>query len=322
MRLGSLPNVGMRLDFKDGPIAISFNLAPAAAVSFFRAKGLKPTFAWQDMLGSEHRKAFTVAKMLDVDLLGDVHASLVKAMADGQQFGAWRQQIQPLLEAKGWWGKRNIKDTRTGLDSLATLGSPARLQTIFRTNMQSSYAVGQWHNIQVNKEVAPLLMYDAVDDHRTRPEHARLDGLLLPVDDDFWKTHSPPNGWNCRCGLIQMTAQEAEDRLGNTIPDTAPAITYRNWTNPRTGQTHRVPVDLDPGWDYNPGDTQLTELDRLLKEKIETLPTILREAALRAPGTTDPITAAALGAAFAAEAATYQLNRARELAQQEREQEL
>lgn len=294
-----------RLDFKDATGAVSFNLTPASAVQFFQAKGLKPTFAWQDMLAQEHQKAFTVAKMLDLDLLADVQRALDKAIAEGQTFGAFRQQLQPLLEEKGWWGKQPITDPKTGVTSIARLGTPARLQTIYRTNIQASYAVGHWHKVQVNQAAAPLLMYDAVDDHRTRPEHARLDGLLLPVSHPFWKTHAPPNGWNCRCGVIQMTQREARDLLGKSEPDEAPRITRRPWVNPRTGKVHQVPTDLDPGWDYNPGDTQLSELEQMLREKIAALPASLRKAAAKAPAAADPAALAAAGQAFAAEAAAF-----------------
>ena len=169
------------------------------------------------------------------------------------------------------------------MTSIARLGTPARLQTIFRTNIQTSYAVGHWNQVQVNKAAAPLLMYDAIDDHRTRPEHAALDGLLLEVDDPFWETHAPPNGWNCRCGVIQLTGQEAEDLLGKSKPDKAPQIERRAWVNPRTGKTHKVPTDLDPGWDHNPGAGPLTELEQLLQEKIALLPSELQDAATRAP---------------------------------------
>ena len=54
-----------------------------------------------------------------------------------------------------------------------------RLQNIFRTNLQSAYAVGQWQSIEDNKETAPFLMYDAVEDHRTR---------LVPRPEQFEAT--------------------------------------------------------------------------------------------------------------------------------------
>lgn len=33
----------------------------------------------------------------------------------------------------------------------------------------------------------------------------------------------------------------------------APAPEYYDWTDKSTGRTHKIPVGIDPGWDYNPG---------------------------------------------------------------------
>ena len=48
------------------------------------------------------------------------------------------------------------------------------------------------------------LQYRATKDGRTRPEHAGLDGVTLPVSDPMWAEITPPNGWNCRCLLVQV----------------------------------------------------------------------------------------------------------------------
>ena len=49
----------------------NFELAPLAAIQYFLDKGLKATVFWQDMVAEEHDIAFTVAKMLDTDMLAD-----------------------------------------------------------------------------------------------------------------------------------------------------------------------------------------------------------------------------------------------------------
>ena len=49
-----------------------------------------------------------------------------------------------------------------------------------------------------------LLQYRTAHDDRVRPEHAELEGVTLPIDDSFWASYYPPNGWNCRCTVVQV----------------------------------------------------------------------------------------------------------------------
>ncbi len=42
-------------------------------------------------------------------------------------------------------------------------------------------------------------------DKDTRAEHAALHGVIKRVDSDFWDKYYPPNGWGCRCEVIQLT---------------------------------------------------------------------------------------------------------------------
>ena len=48
------------------------------------------------------------------------------------------------------------------------------------------------------------LQYRTAGDNNVRPEHAALHGVTLPMSDSFWSTYYPPNGWNCRCTVIQV----------------------------------------------------------------------------------------------------------------------
>lgn len=253
------------LDFFDVPAAISFDLPPEQAISYFRAKGLRPTFAWQDMLGEEHATSFTVAKMMDNDLLADVHESLAQALEQGTPFREWADTITQTLQAKGWWGRQEVIDPLTGQTIVAQLGSASRLKTIFRTNLAGAYAAGSWQQIQDQAENAPFLLYDAIDDYRTRPEHAAWDGRVYPIGHPFWRDHYPPNGWNCRCSVIQLSDEDVES-LGVQVSTDSPSGTYQ-WENPRTGKVERIPNGLDPGFDYNAGAVRARELERLAKEK-------------------------------------------------------
>lgn len=72
-----------------------------------------------------------------------------------------------------------------------------------------------------------LLQYRTVNDGLVRPEHAALHGVTLPKDDSFWNTYYPPNGWNCRCTVVQVSRstsqvtshEEAMSRAGEALPD-------------------------------------------------------------------------------------------------------
>ena len=48
------------------------------------------------------------------------------------------------------------------------------------------------------------LQYRTQKDDKVRPEHAVLDGVTLPPSDPFWEEFYPPNGWNCRCTVVQV----------------------------------------------------------------------------------------------------------------------
>lgn len=51
-----------------------------------------------------------------------------------------------------------------------------------------------------------MLKYQTSGDERVRDEHVAWDGIIKPVDDPFWNTVSAPNGYNCRCEIIQLSS--------------------------------------------------------------------------------------------------------------------
>lgn len=77
------------------------------------------------------------------------------------------------------------------------------LEAEFLNAQAGGQMASQWLRYQEGKEDLPNLIYQTVGDDRVRQTHRGLDGITLPIDDPFWDTYYPPNGWRCRCDVIQ-----------------------------------------------------------------------------------------------------------------------
>lgn len=88
----------------------------------------------------------------------------------------------------------------------------------------SGQAAQKWLDIERDAEKLPYLVYRTAEDEFVRESHKLLDGVVLPVGHEFWETHIPPLGYNCRCQVQQKTAAQASTmkRFGETPPEVAP----------------------------------------------------------------------------------------------------
>jgi SPP1 gp7 family putative phage head morphogenesis protein len=238
-------------------------MTPKETAEFFRKKGIVPPekgFSWLDIEKEEHARALTVAKANSVSLLEDLHDALAKASSEGMTLRDFQQRMKPVAIENGWWGKKTLIDPVTKLETEVQLGSPRRLEIIYDTNMRTSRATGRWARIQDRKDVAPFLQYSAVRDGRTRPLHASWHGIVLPVDDPWWETNFPPNGWRCRCITNQLSARSL--RFDNLKVSERPNDGTFRFLNKRTGEIRTIPSGIDPGFDYNPGQSGAQALVR------------------------------------------------------------
>lgn len=234
-------------------------LPPEEAIAFFRAKGITIGFDWRDVWQEEHARTFTVAKAMTRDLVEDIRAAVDKAISEGQTLAQFAKDLQPLLFARGWWGRNLMTDPDTGEQRVVQLGSPARLRTIYQVNMRTAYQAGRWERIQRTRSAFPFLRYSSVKDGRERPEHGAWHGTVLPVNHPWWDTHYPPVGWNCRCTVIAMNSRMLE-RRGLTLTENPPRFPIRTHVNKRTGEVTQVEQGVDPGWSYNVGKAYLDGL--------------------------------------------------------------
>ena len=227
---------------------------PKDALEWFRAKGFKPGFDHRDVWRQEHAQAFTVAKAMRMDVLTNIRESLDQALAEGKTLEQFRKELTPTLQKLGWWGRSDEVDPLTGEVLNVQQGSPRRLKTIYRTNMRTARAAGQWQRIERRSKTHPYLVYELGPSEQHRVQHVAWAGIILRADDPWWQTHYPPNGWGCKCRVRQINQREY-DKLVATgkYTTTAPRITKKEWINERTGEVLQVPNGIDPGWDYNPG---------------------------------------------------------------------
>ena len=84
------------------------------------------------------------------------------------------------------------------------------LQAEYQTAKRGAQMAHLWNKFLEQKKYYPNLVYRTVGDSRVRPEHAALNGVVKPIDDPFWKTYYPPNGWRCRCTVMNTAEKVSE----------------------------------------------------------------------------------------------------------------
>lgn len=223
----------------------SFFDEPTAVYEYLKSKKPQVHFDYDEIVHDAHKKAFTVAKMMNLDLLKDTQASLAKAFKEGVGFDEWKNSVKPMLAKKGWLGNIKVKDPKTGEEKEIYVGN-RRLRTVFNTNMRTAYAKARYESQM--ESLGKYFRYTAVLDGRTRETHRKLHGKTLPKTDKFWDTNYPPNGWGCRCKVQVLT--EAECIARGIVP---------------LADGSFLPQAAEKDFRYNPGKVDKT--DEILKDK-------------------------------------------------------
>ncbi|MCK1791175.1 PBECR2 nuclease fold domain-containing protein [Pseudomonas violetae] len=215
-------------------------------IEYFRGKTNIPTRAWTDIYNVEHDWAFVVAGTTKQALLADMRGAVEKAITNGLSLEQFRAGFDQVVNKHGW--------EYNG-------GRGWRTRVIYETNLRQSYNAGreaQMADPELRKR-RPFGVYRHGDSANPRPQHLAWNGTVLPLDDPWWSTHSPQNGWGCKCKKF-MVSQRDIDRQGLKVGP-APEIEYENRTigvnSPNGARTVRVPKGIDPGFDFAPGQSRL-----------------------------------------------------------------
>lgn len=141
-------------------------------------------------------RAWTIAGVAQLEVVDEVHQSLLSAIEKGTPFAEWQASIEAKL-TKAWGGP-----------------NAHRLETVFRNATSQAYNAGRWRQINDPEVRAarPFLFFDGVIDSRTSDICRAWDGTTRPIDDPIWQTASPQLHHRCRSQLRTLTERQANAR--------------------------------------------------------------------------------------------------------------
>jgi SPP1 gp7 family putative phage head morphogenesis protein len=169
---------------------------------------------------------------LSVDWDTPDHLMLEKLVENVFSFSAAKsyQQLQDITNAliDGDGKQREFSDFKEAVEALGYKYNVDWLQTEYQTAVGSATMAARWAEYKKEADIFPMLQYQTVGDDRVRAEHKLLDGVIKHINDEFWKTYYPPNGWNCRCDVLQMPESDAKE---SATPVHLPQVTPMFKTN-------------------------------------------------------------------------------------------
>jgi SPP1 gp7 family putative phage head morphogenesis protein len=112
------------------------------------------------------------------------------------------QQVSAqLLDADG-----NLKPFGKFKQDIATIDAAYNqryLQTEYNYAVGTAQNAAKWGQYEAEQERYDL-RYLTDNGPTVREAHRALEGTVLPVNDPFWDSYAPKNGWNCHCYVVQV----------------------------------------------------------------------------------------------------------------------
>jgi len=162
--------------------------------------------SYRDLAPEEYARSFTAAKTAGADVIDDLYFGIVDNIARGGTEQDFSRLVVPILKQKGWLGGDDGR--------IAT-----RVALIYDTNLRLARAAGRWTRYRTTARTFPYLRAFTVGDERVRhppksphSDHRAWDGIILPIEHEFWSTYWFPLGFRCRCTAVQMTRSDLARR--------------------------------------------------------------------------------------------------------------
>ena len=194
------------------------------AIAYFRSKVNLSPEEFYALTEAARVKAFTVAVGVEEQIVASIRDLVETALADGLTLREFQDMADDVLDRAG-----------------VSAAEPWYWETVYRTNLQTSYQVGRWQQMQdpTVKALRPYLRYISARLPTSRPSHVEKHGLVYPQEHEFWNTWYPPSGFNCFCQVVSVS-ESLLDRRGWHVSE-------------RTQFTY---PDPDEGFAVNPGKVE------------------------------------------------------------------
>lgn len=225
-------------------------LPPGEADAYFRRKGIRIAWDSTALSAEAHARAFTVARVMSVDLLNDLRLEVERAIRDGVSYSEFERNLIPTLQRHGWlphdadgWPTAESAEIVGPGGEIRRVG-PWRLRKIYDTNLTVATQAGRFRE-QTQPAVLAALPYWQYAlggaEHHT-PACLRRQGEIHRADDAWWSTNYPPNHWGCTGYVRSLSADEvsSEVKRGATVRQGGPDI----WREAGKGGER---------WGFNPG---------------------------------------------------------------------
>ncbi|MBR2607062.1 MAG: minor capsid protein [Bacteroidaceae bacterium] len=111
------------------------------------------------------------------------------------------------------------------------------LRTEYNFARNSSLMAAKWKAFEADGDRYHL-QYRTAGDERVRASHQRLNNITLPITSRFWDDYLPPNGYGCRCTVVQVRKGK------HPLSDEQEAL---NLASQATAGKHQEMMKFNPG---------------------------------------------------------------------------
>ena len=193
--LMGMNHAGERVELSDELFKIMPEAIPFEEAAGFLAARVPLSKEEFDALEKQLRfRAFTVARLTELDAINRVKEKLVKVIEEGKTFQQFMAEAgeDELLKRAGFHRS-----------------NPWYWETVFRTNLQTAYNAGR--RLQLMKD-PDVLYYEFVGirDRRQTEICRRRSGVVRPAGDAWWQRNWPPLHFNCRSCVRPIYREEVE----------------------------------------------------------------------------------------------------------------